>query len=81
MNYNYIFNIIIIYFLEKTVLFHKKLQYKNNLLIYIMSHICLLFLTYSNIIHINEFTNLFGNCNVYIHPKYPEKMNESLKNM
>jgi len=44
-----------------------------------MSHICLLFLTYSNIIHINEFTNLFENCNVYIHPKYPEKMNESLK--
>ena len=44
-----------------------------------MSHICLLFLTYSNIIHINEFTNLFENCNVYIHPKYPEKMNDSLK--
>ena len=44
-----------------------------------MSHICLLFLTYSNIIHINEFTNLFDNCNVYIHPKYPDKVNESLK--
>ena len=44
-----------------------------------MSHISLLFLTYSNIIHINEFENLFENCNVYIHPKYPEKMNESLK--
>jgi len=44
-----------------------------------MSHICLLFLTYSNIIHINEFTNLFENCNVYIHPKYPEKINDSLK--
>jgi hypothetical protein len=44
-----------------------------------MNHICLLFLTYSNIIHINEFSNLFENCNVYIHPKYPEKINESLK--
>ena len=44
-----------------------------------MSHICLLFLTYSNIIHLNKFTDLFDNCNVYIHPKFPDKVNESLK--
>uniref|UniRef100_A0A6C0KP82 Uncharacterized protein n=1 Tax=viral metagenome TaxID=1070528 RepID=A0A6C0KP82_9ZZZZ len=44
-----------------------------------MSHISLLFLTYSNIIHISEFEDLFANCNIYIHPKYPDKINEDLK--
>jgi tRNA-binding EMAP/Myf-like protein len=44
-----------------------------------MSGISLLFLTYSNITHIEKFNSLFENCNVYIHPKYPEQLNSTLK--
>lgn len=44
-----------------------------------MSDISLLFLTYSNISHIDKFDNLFEHCNVYIHPKYPDQLNSNLK--
>jgi len=44
-----------------------------------MNNICLLFLTYSNITHINEYDDYLENCNIYIHPKYPENVDESLK--
>jgi len=44
-----------------------------------MKNICLLFLTYSNITHINEFDDYLENCNIYIHPKYPEKVDNLLK--
>jgi hypothetical protein len=44
-----------------------------------MSKISLLFLTYSNISHIDKFDNLFENCNIYIHPKYPNQVNSNLK--
>ena len=44
-----------------------------------MSDISLLFLTYSNILHINKFDDLFANCNVYIHPKYPENLDKDLQ--
>jgi hypothetical protein len=44
-----------------------------------MNNICLLFLTYSNITHIDKYDDYLENCNIYIHPKYPEKVNKSLK--
>ena len=44
-----------------------------------MKDICLLFLIYSNITHINEFNNYLEHCNIYIHPKYPEKVNKNLQ--
>ena len=44
-----------------------------------MSDICLLFLTYSNIFHVNELEDFFENCNIYIHPKYIEKLDKKFK--
>lgn len=44
-----------------------------------MSDISLLFLTYTNILHKDAFIDLFSNCNVYIHPKYPDKVSSDLK--
>ena len=44
-----------------------------------MNSICLLFLTYSNITHIDAYDSYLENCNIYIHPKYPENVVSSLK--
>ena len=44
-----------------------------------MNSICLLFLTYSNITHIDAYDNFLDNCNIYIHPKYPENVDSSLQ--
>ena len=44
-----------------------------------MKNISLLFLTYSNPIHKTELKEFFENCNIYIHSKYPEKMDNDLK--
>jgi hypothetical protein len=44
-----------------------------------MEKLSLLFLTYSNIIHIDTLKDYLENANIYIHPKYPDKVNEELK--
>jgi len=43
------------------------------------NNISLLFLTYSKITHINAFNNYLEKCNIYIHPKYPDKVNKDLQ--
>jgi hypothetical protein len=43
------------------------------------NNISLLFLTYSKITHIDAFSDYLDKCNVYIHPKYPEKVNKNLQ--
>jgi hypothetical protein len=42
-------------------------------------NICLLFLTYSNIIHINQLSDYFENCDIYIHAKNPKEVNNNLQ--
>ena len=43
------------------------------------NNISLLFLTYSNITHIDAFDNYLEKCNIYIHPKYPDKVSRNLQ--
>ena len=43
------------------------------------NNISLLFLTYSKITHINDFDNYLDKCNIYIHPKYPDKVDKNLQ--
>jgi hypothetical protein len=43
------------------------------------NNISLLFLTYSTITHIDAFSDYLDNCNIYIHPKYPDKVNKNLQ--
>ena len=42
-----------------------------------MKTISLLFLTYSNPIHKQQLEDFMINCNIYIHPKYPENMDST----
>ena len=44
-----------------------------------MNKISLLFLTYSDIQHIRAFSDYLENGNIYIHPKYPDKVDKTLK--
>jgi hypothetical protein len=44
-----------------------------------MKNISLLFLTYNNPIHKQALKEFVDNCNIYIHPKYPDKIDNEFK--
>ena len=61
------YNLLYILFLSKYILIDLKMKF------------AFLFLTYDNIYNINVLLNFINNDNLYIHPKFPENVNNNLK--